>query len=287
MSWGPWIEDSFSKKEVIICIPGNPGLPGFYAEFMKTIHKNINPNIPVWLIGQAGHDEPPEDSLHEIPPLKGNEDLYDLDAQLEFIHMFVPSDVKIHLIGHSIGAWMIIEMLKKEPSLRHKIQHSYLLFPTIERMAASPNGSFFTKVTQRLAPVIIALFNEFPRFILSPLLSLFFWMKSIPSSILDTTLMFARGTILKKVFFLAGEEMKRVVELDSETLEILRSNHRNLTFLYGDRDLWTPSKYWEELEEKIPEIDLIVTHFEHAFILKSSVEMGKLLAEWIERGTGY
>jgi len=52
ISWGPWIEESFSKKEVVICITGNPGLPGFYTQFMRTIHENIDPDIPVWVIGE-------------------------------------------------------------------------------------------------------------------------------------------------------------------------------------------------------------------------------------------
>lgn len=52
MSWGPWVDESFSKNEVVICIPGSPGLPGFYADFMSTIHHNIDPDIPVWLIGE-------------------------------------------------------------------------------------------------------------------------------------------------------------------------------------------------------------------------------------------
>lgn len=32
---------------------GNPGLPGFYTKFMKTIHENIDPDIPVWVIGES------------------------------------------------------------------------------------------------------------------------------------------------------------------------------------------------------------------------------------------
>lgn len=52
VSWGPWVEKSFLKKEVVIGIPGSPGLTGFYTDFMSTIHQNIDPDIPVWLIGK-------------------------------------------------------------------------------------------------------------------------------------------------------------------------------------------------------------------------------------------
>lgn len=51
MTWGPWIEESFSKKEVVICITGNPGLPGFYTQFLATVHETVGTEIPVWVIG--------------------------------------------------------------------------------------------------------------------------------------------------------------------------------------------------------------------------------------------
>lgn len=51
MTWGNWIEESFSKKEVVICVTGNPGLPGFYTQFMATIHEQLGSDTPVWVIG--------------------------------------------------------------------------------------------------------------------------------------------------------------------------------------------------------------------------------------------
>lgn len=33
--------------------------------------------------GHAGHDEPPATSLRKVPPLCGNEDKYNLDAQIK------------------------------------------------------------------------------------------------------------------------------------------------------------------------------------------------------------
>lgn len=51
MTWGHWIEESFPKKEVVICITGNPGLPGFYSKFMSSIHDTVGTEIPVWVIG--------------------------------------------------------------------------------------------------------------------------------------------------------------------------------------------------------------------------------------------
>lgn len=88
---------------------------------------------------------------------------------------------------------------------------------------------------------------------------------------------------MEKVLFLANEEMKRVVELDSATLETMRNNHKILKLYYGASDGWTPLKYCDELKAKIPELDLEVDKrkFDHAFVIKSSVEVGRMVADWI------
>lgn len=53
MGWGKWIEESLDDvKEIAICITGNPGLPGFYTEFLGELHKRLETNIPVWVIGK-------------------------------------------------------------------------------------------------------------------------------------------------------------------------------------------------------------------------------------------
>lgn len=51
-TWGHWIEESFSKKEIVLCITGNPGLAGYYTEFMRTVHEKLGQDVPVWIIGK-------------------------------------------------------------------------------------------------------------------------------------------------------------------------------------------------------------------------------------------
>lgn len=51
MTWGPWIEESFARKEVVICITGNPGLVGYYSWFGATVHEQLGPDVPFWVIG--------------------------------------------------------------------------------------------------------------------------------------------------------------------------------------------------------------------------------------------
>lgn len=112
MCWGKWVEESLGDtKEIVICITGNPGLPGFYTKFLSTIHETVNKDIPVWVIGifnnililkykyliynlesgHVGHDEPPSNSLKKVPALKGAEEVFNLRGQIEhkvMTHLF-------------------------------------------------------------------------------------------------------------------------------------------------------------------------------------------------------
>lgn len=84
ITWGKWIEESFQPeepKDIIICIPGNPGLPGFYKEFLQTIHSKVG--CPVWIVGHAGHEVPDNPSLYHLPDLQANGNLYGLQGQIE------------------------------------------------------------------------------------------------------------------------------------------------------------------------------------------------------------
>lgn len=83
ITWGKWIGDKFGPddpKDLIICIPGNPGVTGFYTVFLQTIYEKVG--YPVWLVGHAGHELPGHNGAN-IPPLKGNEHLYGVEGQVE------------------------------------------------------------------------------------------------------------------------------------------------------------------------------------------------------------
>lgn len=72
-------------------------------------------------------------------------ELFTLEGQvvhkMHFINQYVPKDVKLHLIGHSIGSKICLELLKRfRESDDHRQAYAYLLFPTLERMAQTPNG---------------------------------------------------------------------------------------------------------------------------------------------------
>lgn len=82
-TYGKKLDENFEDhNELVISITGNPGLAGFCLPFLSTLHQELN-ELPVWGIGHAGHDDPPTESGLIVPPLEGNEHLYNLQGQLK------------------------------------------------------------------------------------------------------------------------------------------------------------------------------------------------------------
>lgn len=54
LTWGKKLNESFDdRKEIVLCITGNPGLSGFYAIFLATLYKLLSGNVSVWVIGSC------------------------------------------------------------------------------------------------------------------------------------------------------------------------------------------------------------------------------------------
>jgi alpha-beta hydrolase superfamily lysophospholipase len=101
-------------------------------------------------------------------------ELFTLDGQvnhkIDFIDTYVPADVNLHFIGHSIGAKICVELVK-----RYRDTHNaaaYLLFPTLERMAQTPSGRKLWPILGPLRKVVVfaaSLLHRLPESWLTPI----------------------------------------------------------------------------------------------------------------------
>uniref|UniRef100_A0A3Q1E948 Lipid droplet-associated hydrolase n=1 Tax=Acanthochromis polyacanthus TaxID=80966 RepID=A0A3Q1E948_9TELE len=136
-------------KVLFLIIPGNPGVVGFYKTFMQTLHMMFGYQYPVWAASHAGHCVPPT-SMDMVDDTYSAEedDVFGLNGQIEhklaFLRTHVPRETSLVLVGHSIGCYIILEMMKRNPEL--KVLKAVMLFPTIERMAQTPQGKVMTPV---------------------------------------------------------------------------------------------------------------------------------------------
>ncbi|CAH4031338.1 lipid droplet-associated hydrolase [Pieris brassicae] len=271
--WG----DPFNKdvNECIICVTGNPGLVDFYSEFGQELHNELT--MPVCVIGQAGHEEISVKTTSEN--LTSDSNSFILNGQIahkhDLISNYISKQSKLHLIGHSIGGWQIIELIDRNPELVSRISSVNLLFPTIQKMAESPNGRFLNLFLRRihwLLLIFLKLLRILPYWINSYLIYLYLSWHSLPSHYYERIAKVIDPNVMEKVLILAFDEMDTVTNLNKDAIK----NIKHLTnVIYSKTDNWAPLAYIDDLKIYEPQICLVEMEVSHAFVLKSS----KLVAE--------
>ena len=139
----------------------------------------------------------------------------------KFLEDHIPRHSKLILIGHSIGAYIILNLLKT-CCRTSDITKAILLFPTIERMAVSPSGRYITPVVTHfkwLAVGTVAVFSILPAFFKQFLVH--WWLsdrKRLMLSAVQSVLKLLTPQSVNGVVTMAQDEMKEVVDLNEEVI---------------------------------------------------------------------
>ncbi|XP_064480282.1 lipid droplet-associated hydrolase-like isoform X2 [Ornithodoros turicata] len=263
--------DTDCISPILILIPGNPGIIDYYEEFLKEIYQAFGGAVHVCGISHAGHNELP--CTLSFPDFSANPELYGLDGQIQhklsFLDENIPVTRPILLAGHSIGAYMILQIMEKRPQMR--IVHSFLLFPVFERLSKTPNAqSLFGRPT--LLKVGLWMAAHLLMVIPALLKALFvkYYFCDLPNKhrtcAEQATLVFLAPAVFNLVFFMAFQEIDQVQERNNEAI---RTYLPRLTFYYGSSDMWCPKQFYVDMKEAFPSADLhMCTHnLKHAFVL--------------------
>ncbi|XP_049319409.1 lipid droplet-associated hydrolase [Astyanax mexicanus] len=274
-------------RVLILVIPGNPGVVGFYKTFMWTLYQAFNRRYPVWSVGHAGHCVPPDTmDMVEDACLAEAEDVCGLNGQIQhklaFLSEHVPRDTHLVLIGHSIGCYIILETMRRDPKL--KVLKSVLLFPTIERMAVTPQGKVMTPLLCNLrytAYLPVFLLSLLPERLKTSLVHLVLKsVKHLDTLIVPPTASLINVDCVGNAMYMGSQEMRLVLERDNSTI---RHNLHKLVFYYGATDHWCPVQYYYDLRRDFPDGDIRLCErgHRHAFVLDAGQEMGEMTTEWI------
>ncbi|XP_011310740.1 UPF0554 protein C2orf43 homolog [Fopius arisanus] len=286
---GRWVEEGLlpdGHRDIILVIPGNPGIPAFYTGFIKALKSCLPTETPVWVMGHAGHVLPPktlsfpseQDSMDRAFSLQGQ-----VEHKVAFVKEYIPKDARVHLVGHSIGAWFILQLLGDEEFVK-KVVKCYLLFPTIENMAETKSGIFFSNILLRIAPLLYFLawiFTFFPKILREFLVRVFgILFVGFGSQSVQPMLQLIEPEVLKRVFLMGKEEMHQVRELDHR---IISKYSDKLWLYYGATDGWVPVRYYDRLKARHPEVEahLCKRGFRHAFVLSNEKDVGKMVGDLI------
>ncbi|KAM8915139.1 lipid droplet-associated hydrolase [Spinachia spinachia] len=276
-------------KVLFLIIPGNPGVVGFYRTFMQSLYTMFGCCHPVWAVSHAGHCVPPdsmdmvEDNFSAV-----KHDVFGLNGQIEhklaFLRRHVPRETSLVLVGHSIGCYVILDIMKRNPKL--KIIKAIMLFPTIERMAQTPQGKVMTPVLchmRYLAYLPLFMLSLLPEGLRQGLIKLVFsGIPSLDHTVVQPTVGLLSGDCAVNAMYMGGQEMRTVMERDNVTIE---KNIEKLLFYYGASDHWCPVQYYHDIKQDFPHgnFRLCQDGFRHAFVLDAGKEIAVMVFEWISK----
>lgn len=188
---------------------------------------------------------------------------------------------KLHLIGHSIGAWLILKMFERNDKLIKRVSSVNLLFPTIQKMAETKNGQYVNKILRRIHIILMFIFTiiyMLPRIVRSFLVTCYIKFNSWPLEYKERILKYCNPKVGEKVLFMAYDEMDTVTTLDTNVIGKIK---HITNVIYSNTDGWAPVHYIEDLNQYQPSIRLKQVNVDHAFVIKSSETVAELVSDFI------
>ncbi len=268
------------SSSLLLVVPGSPGMGHFYIPFATRLFHLGSGAYDVAIVSHAGHSpgfsRPSNSDQDSSEP---GRDWYSLEDQiahkLAYITEHAREKESLYLVGHSIGCFMILRLLRQlAPTL---VRKAVFLFPTIERMLQTPNGEwlspYFRPALRSPIASMVGLLSWLPHSLKGFLLRRYF--HTTPSDHVEHV---TQGTInidgssMYNVLCMAHQEMHEVSALP---IDIIHEHIDKLVFYYGVEDKWNVGSCYRDMAERFPDKDITLCQsgHPHAFVLTASHEM--------------
>jgi pimeloyl-ACP methyl ester carboxylesterase len=235
-----------SSTPLFLMIPGNPGLVGFYRLFLLYLKRMWRDRRKVQCVSYVGHTS----------GYLNRGGTFSFDFQLAFMKQYVRTLLEeddrrnIVLGGHSVGAYVCLQILDSLPStLRARVQHTFMLFPTIFDIARTPNGRTHTPVLEYCRPVALAIVGAIgclPRRLTDYILYRHIGLQ--PYEVEAARAVLQVHTV-RNCLYMANGEMRQIGSMDAD---LLRRHVDSLYFIWGQTDQWSPLSQLDYLKSLCP-----------------------------------
>ena len=262
------------NPSLLLVIPGSPGMGHFYIPFASRLFDLGQGSYDVAVVSHAGHSPG-----YLRPTDDGGNDWYGLEDQvahkMAYLEERAAGKETLYLVGHSIGCYIILQMLKLIAPAR--VSKVVLLFPALERLAETPNGvrlmPFFNRYL-RPAAAAVWLITWIPEAVRGALLR-HVYFRATPSDHVDHMVRAVTNIDSKSVYnilSMARQEMEQVID---PPVELISDNVRKVSIYYGVDDRWTLESCYRDMAERFPDLDvqLCTRGYPHAFVMEASTEM--------------
>ncbi|XP_056158861.1 uncharacterized protein LOC115671535 isoform X2 [Syzygium oleosum] len=225
----------------VLFIPGNPGIVTYYKDLVESLYDQLGGSASVTAVGHISHSKKDWEngrffSLQE-----------QIDHKVEFMRQEMQNTrAPLLLVGHSIGSYISMEILRKCPE---KVTYCIGLYPFLTLNPGSMKQSFIKNISA--SSIICAALS----FVVASL-------GSLPSRF---SRFIVANSLGKSWSPMAIEATCTHLLQLSEVSDwaFLRANREKIAFLFGLDDHWGPLQTLEEISKKIPEITLAIEREGH------------------------
>ncbi|GMN39520.1 hypothetical protein TIFTF001_008748 [Ficus carica] len=235
----------------VLFIPGNPGVVTFYIDFVESLYELLGGHGSVTaVVGYISHTmQNWEQGM-----------VFTLQEQIDHKVVFIEQEltnnkVPIILVGHSIGAYASIEILKRIPK---KVFYCIGLYPFLAVNPESRDQFIIDKIS-RSSTISVAL---------SALVGL---SGLLPNSVKRFVVSKVIG---KKYSNNAVETVCSHLAQLAETPDwaFMREKQDKIAFLFGEDDHWGPFQMCEEISRQVPGIVVSIEREGHGHCFCGSTD---------------
>lgn len=293
-SLGPCNEGN-GRREVVLVLPGNPGVAQFYGPFMLALRAALGPSVGLLCCGYAGH------SLST--PVNGGP--FSVHDQVEVVAttaarvLAAHPDAALHLVGHSIGAHIALTVADRLP--QSNVATVAGLFPTVHRIADSPAARWLWPLLLPVVRHCVAAAGALLGCLPSQLRARA--VRCCKPQLADdgarefdgVIARMASYRVLLNVLHMAHTEFAAVGDVDRG---LARRHAHHLVLYYGVVDKWVPPEHRDVLQEvldaplrpaaaaegtRFPRVVMDGTGAPHAYVLTHSAAVGAAVAQLLRR----
>lgn len=180
--------DADTPDHVVIMVPGNPGIVGYYHDFNVQLCQKLNflwpgKKIPIVAISHNNFDYPAwnhngagSNNLHVLRDCLADQDKprrasailnepnhIELQIRNKIVILktiFDLSRTKFTFVGHSIGCYVILEMLQ-DGDLNARTTQALFIHPALENLAITEKGAFWSTIFKYKIDWLISAFCLF------------------------------------------------------------------------------------------------------------------------------
>ncbi|KAH6797559.1 alpha/beta-Hydrolases superfamily protein [Perilla frutescens var. hirtella] len=249
----------------VLFIPGNPGVISFYTEFLESLYELLGGTASITGIGHISHSQKNWESRR----------LFSLEEQINHKMSFIEQElqdveVPIILVGHSIGSYISLEILKRS---HKKVIYCIGLYPFLAVNTASSTQSSIRRLAvspalcvalSTLGALLGVLPLEVTRFLVK--ISMGKSWSSSAVEVLCTHVL--KYHTLRNMLFMAMTEFQTMPE--KPDWDFMRSKRRQIAFLFGLDDHWGPMHLYEEIRKQVPDARVEVEREGHTHAFSCS-----------------